>query len=205
MAKLRAPVSTAFAMLAGIVLLISLIAPGLEGLRASILSWAILLAAIALLLGLANLFQVHVHKIINNQKVLYSYVLLTGMLLSFAVTLVQGREGLIAEWLFNYVLFPLESSFMAILAILLTLAVVHLIQQRNDIAALLFSGTLLLVLLGSAPIFAQELPLFSESITPFISRVLSLGALRGLLIGVALGTLTTGLRVLMGAERPFGG
>lgn len=205
MAKLRAPVSTAFAMLAGIVLLISLIAPGLEGLRASILSWAILLAAIALLLGLANLFQVHVHKIINTQKVLYSYVLLTGMLLSFAVTLVQGREGLIAEWLFNYVLFPLESSFMAILAILLTLAVVHLIQQRNDIAALLFSGTLLLVLLGSAPIFAQELPLFSESITPFISRVLSLGALRGLLIGVALGTLTTGLRVLMGAERPFGG
>lgn len=205
MAKLRAPVSTAFTMLAGIVLLISLIAPGLEGLRASILSWAILLAAIALLLGLANLFQVHVHKIINNQKVLYSYVLLTGMLLSFAVTLVQGREGLIAEWLFNYVLFPLESSFMAILAILLTLAVVHLIQQRDDIAALLFSGTLLLVLLGSAPIFAQELPLFSESITPFISRVLSLGALRGLLIGVALGTLTTGLRVLMGAERPFGG
>lgn len=205
MAKLRAPVSTAFAMLAGIVLLISLIAPGLEGLRASILSWAILLAAIALLLGLANLFQVHVHKIINTQKVLYSYVLLTGMLLSFVVTLVQGREGLIAEWLFNYVLFPLESSFMAILAILLTLAVVHLIQQRNDIAALLFSGTLLLVLLGSAPIFAQELPLFSESITPFISRVLSLGALRGLLIGVALGTLTTGLRVLMGAERPFGG
>ncbi len=205
MANLRAPVSTAFAMLAGIVLLISLTAPGLEDLRASILSWAILLAAIALLLGLANLFQVHVHKINENQKALYSYVLLTGMLLSFAVTLVQGRQGLIAEWLFNYVQLPLESSFMAILVILLTLAVVRLIQQRAELASLLFSGTLLLVLLGSAPIFALDLPLFSESITPFISRVLSLGALRGLLIGVALGTLATGLRVLMGAERPFGG
>ena len=205
MANLRAPVSTAFAMLAGIVLLISLIVPGLEELRASILSWAILLAAIALLLGLANLFQVHVHKINRNQKALYSYVLLISMFLSFAVTLIQGRQGLIAEWLFNYVQLPLESSFMAILAILLSLAIVRLIQQRNDLAALLFSGTVLLVLLGSAPIFALDLPLFSENITPFISRVLSLGALRGLLIGVALGTLATGLRVLMGAERPFGG
>jgi hypothetical protein len=29
--------------------------------------------------------------------------------------------------------------------------------------------------------------------------------MRGILIGVALGALTTGLRVLFGADRPYGG
>ena len=31
------------------------------------------------------------------------------------------------------------------------------------------------------------------------------GGARGILIGVALGTLTTGLRILFGADRPYGG
>jgi hypothetical protein len=33
----------------------------------------------------------------------------------------------------------------------------------------------------------------------------SRGGARGLLIGIALGTLLTGLRVLMGVDRPYGG
>jgi hypothetical protein len=38
-----------------------------------------------------------------------------------------------------------------------------------------------------------------------VTNYISLGALRGLLIGVALGTITTGLRILIGADRPYGG
>jgi len=48
-------------------------------------------------------------------------------------------------------------------------------------------------------------PFFSGIVRPFIAQVLAAGGARGILIGVALGTLTTGLRVLLGSDRPYGG
>jgi hypothetical protein len=64
---------------------------------------------------------------------------------------------------------------------------------------------LLILLLGSAPLFGVELPIFTRSITPYINQTLSVGGARGLLLGVGLGTLLTGIRVLIGADRPYGG
>ena len=205
MSKWRAPFSTAIAMATGILLLISLFVPQLNIVRASLLGWAILLSAVALLLGLVNLFQVHLHNIRNKEKGIYSFVLLAGMITTFLITIVQGREGVLADWLFNSVQVPLESSLVALLAISLTLMAARLIQERKDMASQIFAATLVLILLGSAPIFGLDLPLFSSVITPFISRVLSLGGLRALLIGVGLGTLATGIRILIGSDRPFSG
>jgi membrane-associated HD superfamily phosphohydrolase len=179
--------------------------PGLEGVRAQILNWAILLAAVALLLGLVNLFQVHFNRMRDNRKPFYSFVLLAAMLVTFVVTLFQGRQGLIADWLFNYVQVPIETSLMALLAITLTIAAARLVQQRNDFTSIVFIATLFLILLGSAPLFGLELPIFTRSLTPYITRVLAVGGMRGLLIGVGLGTLATGLRILLGSDRPFGG
>lgn len=205
MSKWRAPFSTAIAMATGTLLLISLFVPQLEILRASILGWTILLAAVALLLGLANLLQVHLHKIRSKKQTLYSFVLVTGMMASFLITVLQGRQGLLADWLFNFVQVPLESSLIALLAISLTLVAARLIQERKDLASQLFVAILVLTLLGSAPIFGFDLPLFSALITPLITKVLSLGGLRALLIGVGLGSLATGIRILMGSDRPFSG
>ena len=205
MSRFRAPVATAVAIAFGLIILASLFIPALLELRALILSWSILLAAIALLLGLVNLFQVHFKRIQDNSKPVYSFVLLAGMLVAFFVTLFQGRQGIIADWLFNSIQLPIETSLMALLAITLTLAAVRLVQQRNDFASIVFIGALFLVLLGSAPLFGLELPIFSRALTPYINHVLAVGGMRGLLIGVALGTLTAGLRILLGSDRPFGG
>jgi hypothetical protein len=205
MSRFRAPVATAVAIAFGLIILASLCIPALLELRALILSWSILLAAIALLLGLVNLFQVHFKRIQDNSKPVYSFVLLAGMLVAFFVTLFQGRQGVVADWLFNSIQLPIETSLMALLAITLTLAAVRLVQQRNDFASIVFIGALFLVLLGSAPLFGLELPIFSRALTPYINHVLAVGGMRGLLIGVALGTLTAGLRILLGSDRPFGG
>jgi hypothetical protein len=205
MSRFRAPVATAVAIAFGLIILASLFIPALLELRALILSWSILLAAIALLLGLVNLFQVHFKRIQDNSKPVYSFVLLAGMLVAFFVTLFQGRQGIIADWLFNSIQLPIETSLMALLAITLTLAAVRLVQQRNDFASIVFIGALFLILLGSAPLFGLELPIFSRALTPYINHVLAVGGMRGLLIGVALGTLTAGLRILLGSDRPFGG
>jgi len=201
---LRAPISAAFAIGFGLLVLFGLFVPGFEGLRNQILNWAILLAALALLLGLVNLFQVHFHKLRAREKPLYSFMLLAALLFTFTITLLQGSQGALPTWLFNYVQVPMETSLMALLAISLTIAASRLIQQRRELMNILFIVTLFILLLGAGPLFGLELPYFTRILAPSISNFLSVGATRGLLIGVGLGTLATGLRILLGADRPYG-
>jgi hypothetical protein len=49
-----------------------------------------------------------------------------------------------------------------------------------------------------------DIPILYD-IRMFISQRLASAGARGILIGVALGTLTTGLRILFGSDRPYGG
>jgi hypothetical protein len=202
---LRAPISTLVAMATGAALLLSFFFTGLEEQRTLILGWVILLAAVALILGLANLVIVHFHKIQAGEGRVVSFVLITALLVTFTITLLQGSTGIIPAWLFNYVQVPMESSLMALLAVTLTLAAARALQQRSDLMSVVFIGILLILLAGSAPLFGLEIPWFTRSLAPYFGRVLSAGAMRGLLIGVGLGTLATGLRVLLGIDRPYGG
>lgn len=205
MGKLRAPFSTLIAIASGMIVLVSLFFPPLQLLRERILGWAILLAAIALLIGLVNLFRIHFEQVRQKQGAFYSVILLAGMLATFLITLIQGRQGELANWIFNHIQFPVEATLMALLAVTLTLAAARLLNQRSELASIIFMIVLFVILLGSAPLFGFELPIFTRTITPYITRILSVGATRGLLIGVALGTMTTAIRILIGADRPFGG
>lgn len=202
--SLRAPISTAVAIAFGLLVLLGIFIPDLADFRNRILNWAMLLAAMALLLGLLNLLQVHYQRIRGREKPLYSLVLIAAMLVTFIVTLLQGSDSPAAEWIFNYLVVPVETSLMAVLAISLTLAAARTFQHRTDLMNLVFIGTLLLLLLGAGPLFGMELPYFTRVLSPYINNVLALGAMRGMLIGVALGTITTGVRVLIGADRPYG-
>jgi hypothetical protein len=203
--RVSTPIAAAIAIAIGLVVLVSLLIPGLEDVRNRILNWAILLAAVALLLGLVNLFQVHFQKIRGKDKPVYSLILLTGMLVTFIITLWEGSQGISASWIFNNIQLPIETSLMAVLAVSLTIAAARILQQRKDLMSIIFLVTLFVLLLSSGPLFGLELPIFTRTIGPVVNNFLSVGALRGLLIGVSLGTLATGLRILIGADRPYGG
>ncbi|MCL5429378.1 MAG: hypothetical protein M1347_06230 [Chloroflexi bacterium] len=203
--RLRTPFSAAVAIAIGLIVLVSLLFPDFTDLRNRILNWAILLAAVALLLGFANLFQVHFQKMRHGEKPVYSLILLAGMLVTFIITFWEGSQGFTASWIFNSIQLPIETSLMAVLAISLTIAAARLFQQRKDLMSIVFLVTLFVLLLSSGPLFGIELPLFTRTIGPYVNNFLSVGALRGLLIGVSIGTLATGLRILLGADRPYGG
>lgn len=202
--KLRAPVSTAIAISFGLLVLLGIFIPDLADFRNRILNWAMLLAAMALLLGLLNLAQVHWQRVRGREKPVYSAALIIAMVVTFAVTLLQGSDSATAEWIFNYLVVPIETSLMAVLAVSLTLAAARVFQQRTELMNIVFIATLLLLLVGAGPLFGVELPYFTRVVNPYINNVLALGAMRGLLIGVALGTITTGVRILIGADRPYG-
>ncbi|MEX1246988.1 MAG: hypothetical protein WEA61_00780 [Anaerolineales bacterium] len=203
--RVRTPLAAAVAIAAGLLILLSLFVTDFDEIRGRVLNWTILLAAIALLLGLVNLFTVHFDRLRSKQKPFYSAVLLVAMLATFGITIWDGSQGLIPAWIFTNIQIPVETSLMAMLAITLTLAAARLLQHRNDLMSTIFAATLFILLLGSGPLFGIELPLFTNTIGPYITKILSTGAMRGLLIGVGLGTLLTGLRILIGADRPYGG
>jgi hypothetical protein len=62
-----------------------------------------------------------------------------------------------------------------------------------------------LIFLGSATLPFGDVPIVGTLIRPWVTQIWALGGARGILIGVALGTITTGLRVLFGVDRPYGG
>ena len=188
--------------------------PFLNLIRIELLQWAVILAAFAILVGIGNLLLVHSSKVRRQQKgSFYSVLLILAML----VTLVVGflplplrTDGL--SLLFNAIQLPIEASLMALLAVTLTYAGIRLLRRRLNLLSIIFLATVMLILLGSAPLpFIGEIlkingvPLLSGILRPWIAQVLAAGGARGILIGVALGTLTTGLRILFGSDRPYGG
>ncbi|MFC2064392.1 hypothetical protein ACFLXB_04775, partial [Chloroflexota bacterium] len=71
--------------------------------------------------------------------------------------------------------------------------------------SVIFLATTLLILIGTAPSLFGEVPFVGGILKPFLAQVLAASGARGIILGVALGTLTMGLRILFGAERPYGG
>ncbi len=203
--RYRTPFAAAVAIVFGMLILSTLLIPGLDGVRNRVLNWAILLAAVALVLGLVNLLTVHIHKVRRREKPIYSTILILAMLFTFSITLWQGSLGQIPAWIFANIQIPVETSLMAVLAVSLTLAAARILQNRTDLMSITFIVTLFIILLGSGPLFGLEIPIFTRSLEPYVTNFLSTGAMRGLLIGVGLGTLLTGLRILIAADRPYGG
>ncbi|MFN2113342.1 MAG: hypothetical protein ACK2TT_09515, partial [Anaerolineales bacterium] len=85
--KLNAPVSTAIAIGVGIIVLAGYFIPSIESIRFIFLRTGLVLAAVALLVGILNLISVHIKKIGGeNENSGYSLILL----ISLVVTLVIG-------------------------------------------------------------------------------------------------------------------
>jgi len=181
---------------------------GLQGVRTFILQWAVILAAAALMLGVLNLLAVHLSKIGAQEKGWpYSALLIGSLLITLLVGLFFGEESPLLLSLFQYVQQPVESSLAGLLAISLTLGAVRLISRRRDLRTYIFLATTFVILLGTGPwLFGSNSDLHQLMVGArnWLSQVWAAGAARGLLLGVALGATATGLRVLLGADRPYG-
>jgi len=192
---------------AGVLVLLGYFLPGIFGsIQSVLIQWAIILAAFALLLGVINLVLVHWKKVSTKQPGnIYSVVLLLSLVLTVIVVSLSGPTGFWSLWIFNTFQVPVEISLLAVLAIVLVYAGARLISRRPKWYTVLFIATALIVLLGSAPLFllGEFTPL--SALRAWLSQVPAMAGARGLLLGVALGTIATGLRILMGLERPYGG
>jgi hypothetical protein len=194
------------AILAGLVVLIGYFIPAVAPIQAIVLNWAIILAGVAAIVGVFNLVLVHGSKVAGREKgSVYSAILLICLFATFVFGLVLGPDHPGMRLLVNGVIVPVEATLMALLAVTLLYASIRLLGRRTDVMGIVFLGTALLMLIASATLPFGEVGPLNNFLRPWFQHVLAMGGARGILIGVALGTLTTGLRVLLGAERPYGG
>jgi hypothetical protein len=206
---MRSPVAASIAIGIGLIVLLSYFIqiPLLQHLQTLLLGWAVILAGVALLIGILNLVSVHWRKMrgTDRQRDPYSAVLL----LAFAATLVAGFILTPLHDQYRQVVLsiqaPVEISLLAILAVSLAYASLRLFQRRGGFMATVFVVSVLFFLVVSSGIFGDPSagPLSSGFFGTF-NRLPIAGA-RGILLGIALGSVTTGLRILLGADRPYSG
>jgi hypothetical protein len=200
--SVQTPIALGIAVVSGVVMLATYFGIG-TGMRELLLSWVMIMAAAALIIGVFNLAGTHARKVAEGKGLINSGVLVAAIVVTFGVKYFDP-DFLPAEWVLSNLIIPVESSLMAVLVISLTYAAIRLVSQRTNLYSVVFVFTAVFSLIaGSA--FGLSIPFIQETIKPFISYVLASAGARGILIGVALGTITTGLRIIMGFDRPYGG
>lgn len=198
--------TAAIAIASGLIVLVGYLYPldMLLQLRSMLTNWAVIVAAMAILVGVINLIFVHVDKIRKGEKnSIYGVLLIVSLLFTFGVGLFFGPNSQFIRIAIDAIIVPGEASLMALLAVTLVYASIRLLRRRTDMMSVIFLVVAILSLVVAMPtpigpipadyLFLQFLHMFSD------------GGARGLLIGIALGALLTSLRVLFGIDRPYGG
>lgn len=194
------------AIATGILVLLGYFLPQAIGIQTLLLNWAIILAGVAALVGIFNLITVHTDKIRRAEKgSVYSALLVIALAATFIFGIILRPQHQAMQVLLNGIILPVEATLMGLLTVSLLYAAIRLLRRRADVMGIVFLLTAVLIFIGSATLPFGDMPVFGTLVRPWVAQIWALGGARGILIGVALGTLTTGLRVLFGLDRPYGG
>lgn len=196
--------SIILAVSVGIIVLLDLLTdlPTFNAVGALLVEYGIIIAAFALVLGVMNVLTVHVRKI-QSQEVgwPFSVVLVLTTIALVSVGLLTGPDGALVQWTLTAILLPLQSAFFSLLAFFL-LGVAYRAMRVNSVESLILVGSAVLVILGATPV-GTLLGDWLVGAKEYLLAVPATAGARGLLFGVALGTVVTGLRLLFDGHRYF--
>lgn len=205
---MKSPIATSVAIGVGWLVLLGYFLPlgFFEALRVLFLTWAVVLAGVALLVGMINLSGHHWERVRKRQAGrANSMWLVASLWVTFSLVLYFSPASKQVQALFNYFLLPASIGLMALLAFTLAAAAITLLRRRSGVFAALFLGTLVLILLGAISLPGLgAIPVLSDVVRPWLAQVPAAAGARGILLGVALGIVATGLRILIGSDRPYG-
>lgn len=117
---------------------------------------------------------------------------------------VQRDSKPLFDWVYNYMLVPLSATTFALLGFYMMTAAYRAMRIKSWEAALLLAAAVL-VLLGQIPLPDIGGMAVFEKLKQLIMDYPNTAAKRGILIGVALGGLATGVKIILGIERPYMG
>jgi hypothetical protein len=217
------------AIIAGFVMIVAYFIPYTQSWGEEVGLWFNILAAVAFVLGGGSLMKIHLKKI-SDRGAGWAYSVIT--LGAFLITLGVGvgkigvhpsemypdvalsgsyREiGSPFWWLYEYAFKPLTATMFAMLAFYVASAAFRAFRAKN-IEAILLLGTAFLILLGRTfagvwmtswfPDWMSGLKM--ENLTVTIMKVFNTAGNRAIMIGIALGTASVALKILLGVDRSY--
>lgn len=205
---MRSVFSAVIAISVGIITLLGYFIPVplLQNLRLTFIDWAIILAGVAGLVAIIHLTRVHWNKATAEQdKDVTSWFLLLAFIITFAAGMILKPNHPAMQKVVTHIQVPFEASLMAILSIFLIVAAVQFFRRRHGVMSLVFAASAFIFLVIGSGVLAgaANMPYIKEILTAL--NTLPIAGARGILLGVALGSLTTGLRILLGSDRPYSG
>lgn len=199
------PIMVAF--IAGVVMIVAEFIPRepFGSLASTAEGWFQIISAFAMILGILSLLLGNLAKIQKGgSEALYPIV----TLVSFFVTAITGIVGVhvpgskeIHDWIFNNMYIPLQATMFSMLAFYVASAAFRAFKARTPEATLLLVAAGV-VMLGRVPI-GEFLGL--NEVTDWIMAYPNTAGQRAIMIGIALGIVSTSLRVILGIERSYMG
>ncbi len=172
----------------------------LANIRVILVGWASVLGVFALLMAYFGIWQVHISRIRHSsQNRVTSLLVFLASVGSLGLVLWQGPHGEWPRYLLTHVLVPGESALLALTAVTLTLAGMRVFRTRREAGSLVFVLVTLLMLFTAVPFIYP--PLVQKIVD--LVNVMAVSGMRGVLIGVALGTTLTAIRILLAMDRPY--
>ena len=164
-------------------------------------TWQIIFTC-GLLVGVVSFFLTAVSQIRRRNDAGGNLLMILGAVAMPALALFGGIEpGSPFVWVFDNIQAPMQSTVFSLLAFFVASAAFRGMRSKNAPAAVLLVSALLVVL-GRIPLVEALIPGI-DSLALWVREFPSSAAKAGLLVGVALGSLTTSLRVILGVERPY--
>lgn len=228
---LKRTIPILIASFVGFLLIFSKISPPFQVLEKNVVIWFDILASFAFVLGGGNLVLNNLRKISDRHAGWgYSVITLTAFFVTLIVGVTKlgvppGNKYLgyswsgdyMAEgsgfwWIFSYVYVPLSATMFATLAFYISSAAFRAFRAKNVEATLLLL-TAVLVLVGQTsygPQLTENIPLDSgwagfriENIKGTLINLFNTLGTRAIMIGIALGVVSTSLKVLLGVDQSY--
>lgn len=218
-------------MVCGFVMIVSFFIPMTQNWGERVGIWFNILQVFAYVLGGGSLLKIQLKKISDRQAGwAYSLIIVLTFLVTLWVGLFKvginpnpayptvawsgayDEVGKPFDFAYEYGFKPLTATMFAMLAFYVASAAFRAFRAKNVEAALLL-GTAFIVLLGrtfAGPFLTGFIPddsafagLKMENLTVTIMKVFNTAGNRAIMIGIALGTASVSLKILLGVDRSY--
>ncbi|GJM20693.1 MAG: hypothetical protein DHS20C15_06080 [Planctomycetota bacterium] len=184
-----------------------------QAVNVELTAWASIFFAVAFLLGIGNLVRISLKQISARHPdwpykallmlMLFGYLSI-GLLEIHGVIESEYGDKAYQDWIYERIFKPLQSTMFALLAFYIASAAFRAFRARSMEATLLLTAGAL-VMLGQVPlpIAPPEVGAFFARVQGFLMAYVNAAGQSAIIMGAALGTLATGLRIVLGLERSY--
>jgi uncharacterized membrane protein YozB (DUF420 family) len=209
---MRREVPLVLTAIVGITMIIAHFIPPLNILKDLFEDWFFIIAAFAIYLGILNLILINGDKIYKKQKgwpfgvvVILGFLVITVIGIFFSGGKSFQDPGTPFYYIYMNLYYPLSATMFALLAFFVASASYRAFRARNVEATMLL-GAAFILMLGRVPIgywISAGLGHTLANAADWIMDFPQTAGQRAIMIGIALGVVSSALRVILGLERAY--